>query len=124
MQHVIKYILVAIAGAVVVSVVSFLWPKFTEKPQPQALEAVRNTVLGTEIGKSTAELLGVTDKSVQPLNLSDTVSSVAGVVTSSVEQKVQQIVSDQVAAQVIKQYQQLPATQQDRVVEMICKLKE
>ena len=124
MQHVIKYILVAIAGAVVVSVVSLLWPKFTEKPQPQALEAVRNTVLGTEIGKSTAELLGVTDKSVQPINLSDTVSSVAGVVTSSVEQKVQQIVSDQVAAQVIKQYQQLPATQQDRVVEMICKLKE
>ena len=124
MQHVIKYILVAIAGAVVVSVVSLLWPKFTEKPQPQALEAVRNTVLGTEIGKSTAELLGVTDTSVQPLNLSDTVSSVAGVVTSSVEQKVQQIVSDQVAAQVIKQYQQLPATQQDRVVEMICKLKE
>jgi len=115
---------VAIAGAVVVSVVSLLWPKFTEKPQPQALEAVRNTVLGTEIGKSTAELLGVTDKSVQPINLSDTVSSVAGVVTSSVEQKVQQIVSDQVAAQVIKQYQQLPATQQDRVVEMICKLKE
>ncbi len=124
MQHVIKYTLVAIAGAAVVSVVSILWPKFTEKPQPQALEAVRNTVLGTEIGKNTAEFLGVTDASVQPLNLSDTVSSVAGVVTSSVEQKVQQIVSDQVAAQVIKQYQQLPVKQQEQVVEMVCKQKE
>lgn len=124
MLHIIKYTLVAMVGAGVVSVVSLLWPRFTAKPQPQALEAVRNTVLGTEIGKSTAELLGVTDASVQPLNLSDTVSSVTGAVTSSVEQKVQQIVSDQVAAQVIKQYQQLPTTQQDRVIEMICQPKE
>ena len=124
MQHIIKYVLVALTGAAVVSVISLLWPRFTAKPQPQALEAVRNTVLGTEIGKSTAELLGVTDASVQPLNLSDTVSSVAGVVTSSVEQKVQQIISDQVAAQVIKQYEQLPQKQQEQVVEMVCKPKE
>lgn len=124
MQHVIKYILVAMVGTGVVSVASLLWPKFTTKPQPQALEVVRNTVLGTEVGQSAAELLGVADGGAKPLNLSDTVSSVAGVVTSSVEQKVAQIVSDQVAAQVIKQYQQLPAVQQDRVVEMICKSKE
>ena len=59
-----------------------------------------------------------------PINLSDAVSSVAGVVTSSVEQKVAQIVSDQVATQVVKQYNQLPIPQQDRVMEMICKPKE
>ncbi len=120
----IKYILVAMVSASVVALVSLLWPKFTSKPQPQSLEQVRSVVLGTEIGQTTAELLGVTQSSIKPINLSDAVSSVAGAVTSSVEQKVAQIVSDQVASQVIKQYQQLPVPQQNRVVEMICKPKE
>lgn len=124
MLHGIKYILISLAGAGVVVLVSLLWPRFSNKPEPQALEQVRNTVLGTEIGQNAAALLGVTNDHPQPLNLSDTVSSVAGMVTSSVEQKVSQIVSDQVAAQVIKQYQQLPIIQQDHVVEMICKPKE
>lgn len=122
MGVVIKYALAATVGAGVVAIISLVWPRLTDQPQPQALEAVRNTVLGTEVGQSAAELLGVTNG--KPLNLSDAVSSVAGVVTSSVEQKVQQIVSDQVAAQVVKQYQQLPVPQQDHVVEMICKPKE
>ncbi len=124
MSHVIKYGLMTVIGAAVVALVSLLWPKVTTKPEPAPLEQVRDTVLGTEVGQIAANLLGVTDKNVQPVNMTDTISSVAGVVTSSVEQKVQQIVSDQVAAQVIKQYQQLPATQQDRVEEMICKPKE
>lgn len=121
MSLVIKYALAAVVGAGIVALASLLWPKFTTSPQPPALEQVRDTVLGTEIGQTTANLLGVADKNVQPVSMTDTLSSVAGVVTSSVEQKVQQIVSDQVAAQVIKQYEQLPAVQQDRVVEMICK---
>lgn len=124
MQFVIKYALAGVAGAAVVALVSLLWPKVTTEPEPVALEQVRGTVLGTKAGQTAANLLGVADKNVQPVNMTDTISSVAGVVTSSVEQKVQQIVSDQVAAQVIKQYQQLPATQQDRVEEMICKPKE
>ncbi|MBI4066084.1 hypothetical protein HY411_00045 [Candidatus Gottesmanbacteria bacterium] len=124
MQFVIKYALTAMVGAGVVAIVSLVWPKFTTKPEPTALQQVRDMVLGTEAGQGAAQLLGVNNEGAAPINMSDTVSSVAGVVTSSVEQKVQQIVSDQVAAQVIKQYQQLPATQQDRVVEMICKPKE
>lgn len=124
MLHILKYAVVAVLGAATLALMSLVWPKFTEKPEPQALEQIRTTVLGTEIGQSTAELLGVTQESVKPLNLSDAVSSVAGMVTSSVEQKVAQIVSDQVASQVVKQYQQLPSLQQDHVVEMICKPKE
>lgn len=124
MQFVIKYALAAAVGAGLVAITSLLWPKFTTNPEPEVLEQVRNTVLGSEVGQSTADFLGVTDADVKPLNLSDAVSSVAGVVTSSVEQKVQRIVSDQVAAQVIKQYQQLPASQQERVVEMVCKPRE
>lgn len=124
MQLVIKYALAGVVGAAIVALTSLLWPKITTEPEPAPLEQVRDTVLGTEVGQTAANLLGVADKNVQPVNMTDTISSVAGVVTSSVEQKVQQIVSDQVATQVIKQYQQLPATQQDRVEEMICKPKE
>lgn len=124
MFHGIKYALAAVIGAAGVALISILWPKFTARPEPQALEQIRNTVLGTEIGQKATALLGVTNDHPQPLNFSDTVSSVAGMVTTSVEQKVSQIVSDQVAAQVIKQYQQLPEIQQDHVVEMICKPKE
>lgn len=124
MSHVIKYALATLIGAAGVALISIMWPKFTVRPEPQALEQVRNVVLGTEIGQKATALLGVTNDHPQPLNLSDTVSSVAGMVTTSVEQKVSQIVSDQVAAQVIKQYQQLPEIQQDHVVEMICKPKE
>lgn len=124
MQHIIKYILVALIGAGVVALVSLLWPKFTVKPEPQALEQVRNTVLGTEIGQNAANLLGVANNGGQVLNLSDTVSSVAGVVTSSVEERVQSIIAEQIAAQVVKQYEQLPETQQTIVTEIICKPKE
>ena len=124
MQHIIRYILVAMIGAGVVALVSLLWPKFTVKPEPQALEQVRNTVLGTEIGQNAANLLGVTNNGGQVLNLTDTVSSVAGAITSSVEERVQSIISEQVAAQVVKQYEQLPAPQQDLVTEIICKPKE
>ena len=111
-------------GAGVVSLVSLLWPKFTVKPEPQALMQVRNTVLGTEIGQNAASLLGVANNGGQVLNLSDTVSSVAGVVTSSVEERVQSIISEQIASQVVKQYEQLPETQQTIVTEIICKPKE
>lgn len=124
MALVIKYALAAVVGAGIVALTSLLWPKFTTSPPPPPLEQVRDTVLGTEVGQTTANLLGVADKNVQPVSMTDTLSSVAGVVTSSVEQKVQQIVSDQVAAQVIKQYEQLPAPQRDRIEEMICKPKE
>ncbi|MEK7543367.1 MAG: hypothetical protein AAB557_00700 [Patescibacteria group bacterium] len=124
MLYIIKYALVAVLGAGAVAGMSILWPRFTNKPEPQGLEQVRTTVLGTEVGQNAAALLGISSDNVKPLNLSDTVSSVAGVVTSSIEQKVAQIVSDQVAAQVVKQYQQLPAIQQDHVVELICKPKE
>lgn len=124
MIHFFRYALGAAIGAAGVALISILWPKFIDKPEPKALDQVRNTVLGTEIGQRAAALLGATNDAPQPLNLSDTVSSFAGTVTSSVEQKVSQIVSDQVAAQVIKQYQQLPIIQQDHVVEMICKPKE
>lgn len=124
MQQIIKYVLVASASAGVVALISLLWPRFTTKPKPQSLESVRSAVFGTEIGKNAADLLGVSQGDIKPINLSDAVSSVAGAVTSSVEQKVAQIVSDQVASQVVKQYNQLPVPQQDRVVEMICKPKE
>lgn len=124
MQHIIKYTLVALIGAGVVALVSLLWPKFTVKPEPQVLEQVRNTVLGTEIGQNAANLLGVANNGGQVLNLSDTVSSVAGVVTSSVEERVQSIIAEQIASQVVKQYEQLPETQQTIVTEIICKPKE
>lgn len=124
MQHIIKYTLVAMIGAGVVALVSLLWPKFTAKPEPQALEQVRNTVLGTEIGQNAANLLGVANNGGQVLNLSDTASSVAGAITSSVEERVQSIISEQIAAQVVKQYEQLPETQQTIVTEIICKPKE
>lgn len=124
MPHVIKYALAAMVGAGVVAIASLVWPRVTTKSEPEVLGYVRNAVLGTDVGQTAAELLGVKDTSVPPVSMTNAISSVAGVITSSVEQKVQQVVSDQVASQVVKQYQQLPATQQDRVVEMICKLKE
>ncbi|MDP1721767.1 MAG: hypothetical protein Q8L37_01005 [Candidatus Gottesmanbacteria bacterium] len=124
MQQIIKYIVVAAGSAAVVAIASLLWPKFTDRTEPLVLNQVRGAVLGTEVGQNTAKLLGVTGDGGNILNFSDTVSSVAGIVTSSVEQKVAQIVSDQVASQVVKQYNQLPIPQQNRVVEMICKPKE
>ena len=55
MQQIIKYVLVAGVSAGVVALTSLLWPRFTGKPEPKALESVRNTVLGTEIGQNTAD---------------------------------------------------------------------
>lgn len=124
MKRIFTYIVVAIVGAVVVAIGSLAWPKFTSKPEPEVLNRVRDEVLGTEVGQVGAKILGVEHVGDKPLSFSDAASSVAGAITSSVEERVQSIVSEQVAAQVVKQYEQLPVVQQALVTEIICKPKE
>lgn len=124
MKRIVTYIIVALAGAVILAIASLMWPKFTTKPEPEVLNRVRDEVLGTEVGQAGAKILGVKNVGDKPLSFSDTASSVAGAITSSVEERVQSMISEQIAAQVVKQYEQLPAAQQTHVTEIICKPKE
>lgn len=124
MKRIVTYIIVALAGAAVVAGASIAWPKLTTKPEPEVLNRVRDEVLATEVGQAGAKILGVEQVGNKPFSFSDAASSVAGAITSSVEERVQTIVSEQVAAQVVKQYEQLPAAQQTHVTEIICKPKE
>lgn len=125
MPTAVKYLFAAGVSVGLVMITSLVWPKFTARPEPQPLERVRNAVLNTEVGEQAAQLLGAqSDKLGNPINLNDTISSVAGAVSSSVEEHVQKIISEQIATQVVKQYQQLPVGEQTRVTEVICKSKE
>lgn len=118
----IKFVAAAIAFSITVIGISFLWPKFTRETRPEPLQKVRDTVIQTDIGREAADILGVAkDKEMQPINISDTASSVAGSIISSLGKEVQQVVTHQVTTQLLNQYKELPPTEQERIQQAVCK---
>ncbi len=124
MNPIIRFLLVAGATASVVVIVSLLWPRLTSQPRPEVLQAVQETALTTGVGQEAAKVLGVEEeKNVKPVNLSSAAASVAGGISSTIAQKAQEIVTQQITNQIISHYTQLPQSQQQQVQEFICKPK-
>lgn len=110
-----------IAGALLIGT-SFYWPKLTGKPRPEVLEKVYEAVLGTKAGENAAVALGATDETpINPDTLrqagNEAVSRAAAVVT----EKTETIVVQKIVDELIKRYDILPAAEQTRVKEEICK---
>lgn len=124
MNPIIRFVLVAAGTASVVVVVALLWPKLTSQPRPEVLQAVRDSALTTEVGQEAAKVLGVEkEENVKPININSAIASVAGTVTTAVQGKTKEIIAQQVSSQIVNQYTQLPAREQQQVQELICKPK-
>lgn len=118
----LRFILVAAGATVAVSVASLVWPRFTSKPRPQALQSVHDVVIKTSAGEKLSRVLGVTDEqSVQPVNISSMAGSVAGAAISALSQRATQVVVTQATNEIAKQYDQLSSDQKQVLENIICK---
>lgn len=125
MNAAVRFILIAGASASVVVIIALLWPRLTSRPRPQVLNAVRDTALRTQQGQEAAKILGVENEgSVKPINVNSSVASIAGVVTTAVQEKTKEIIAQQITTQIVNQYQGLPQPQQQQLQEFICKPKQ
>jgi len=117
-----KFILTFLTSAVVVSGASLAWPKLTSQPMPAALAKVRDFVLQTDVGWSTAETLGVSDlQGVEPVNISSVAGSVVSNVVTNASEKVQEAATKEVIIQVVKKIETLDPGQQQEIKDAICK---
>lgn len=124
MNTVFRFLLAAGATASVVVIIALLWPRLTNRPRPEVLQAVRDSAITTGAGKDAAKILGVErEEAVKPINVNDAVASVAGAVATVVGEKTKEIISQQVTTQIMTQYQQLPQREQQQLQEFICKPK-
>lgn len=118
----VRFIIVAFIVAGITVGISLLWPLFTKRPRPVPLQAVHDASVNTVLGEQIAKSLGVdNDAAVDPINVPQVATKIAGDLVSKVEQNASQAVVTTVTNQLAKQIDQLPATQQAQLKERICK---
>lgn len=118
----LQFFLTLGVAVVTVGLGSLLWPKLTAMARPKTLTEVRNVVMQTPVGQQAAVILGVGDEStVTPINVSSVASSLVAGVVSSVGQKAQETVTRQAVQQIMRQVDQLPASEKQQIQEALCK---
>lgn len=118
----VRFIIIALLAAGITVGVSLLWPLFTKRPRPSPLQAVHDASVNSVLGEQIARTLGVdNDMKVEPINVPLVAAKIAGDLVSKVEQTASQAVVTTVTNQLVKQIDQLPATQQAQLKELLCK---
>ena len=85
----IQFIGVSVMTGVILALVSFLWPKVTNKPRPEALTKVRDIAVQTPLGREVENILGEQTSNVSEA-ISSAASSAVNSVTSNAKQSVMQ----------------------------------
>lgn len=118
----VRYVFIALLAAGLTVAISLLWPLFTKRTRPLPLQAVHDASVNTVLGEQIAKTLGVdNDTPVEPINVPAAAAKIAGDLVSKVEQNASQAVVTTITNQLVKQIDQLPATQQAQLKEFICK---
>lgn len=117
----IKFIFALLAAGITVSAGSLLWPRLTQKPEPPALKQIRDVVVSTDIGKQTANILGVESDNPAPIDPQLVIKNAAATIIAGVEDKAQQIVIQQAVNQIVNQLDRLPVTQKEDIINALCK---
>lgn len=116
-----QFIGAALGTSVVVTLASFLWPKVTREPRPEALTKVREVVLHTQVGQNLAQVLGVTNESAaEPVNISDVVTTGTNAVVDSVTRSAQHAVTSRILDSLGKQFNDLPEEEKASFRAQIC----
>jgi len=121
MTGLLRFIIVAIVSGSVVAGGSLLWPKFTNRPQPQQLLDVRQAVLGTSIGQQVALQLGITDKKEEPVNIASVAGNTVNTVIQQIQQTAQDTITREVIIQIVQKIESLNPNDQSFIKNAICK---
>jgi len=117
----IQFTVAAIGAAVGITAVSLLWPILTDKPEPEALLRVRDTVRQTELGAKASDILGVeSDTEAEPLNVSEWAAAQGNAILQNVSDTAQSLVVTQVVRQILTQIEHLTPQQRAELEQAIC----
>ena len=121
-MQLIKFLAVFGIFALVISVVSIVWPRISKEKRPEALQKVNDMVIKTDFGSNLQNVLGLSvDTTPVPINISSAAAGVASYVVSSVEKKAQDVVYQQVLQQFFNQYQSMTPEKKKDIQDLICK---
>ncbi len=108
-------------SAITVAGASIAWPRLTNQPRPEPLEKVNSIVKDTALGKSFANVLGVSDQqSVEPINVASEASKLTASIMKTAQERAAKIVVTQAVRQLINQIGNLPAEEQAQIQELLC----
>ena len=99
---------------------SIAWPRFTNQPRPAPLEQVNSIVKDTPLGKSFANILGVSSQSAQPINVASEASKLTANIVKTAQERAAKIVVTQAVRGLLNQIGNLPAEDQAQIHEALC----
>ena len=116
----IKFVITLLVIAVMLSAVAVGWPKLTSQPRPVALARVNDFVKDTSVGKNIALALGITDQSIEPINVASVASSLAQGIAKAAAGRAQHIVVTQAVRQLASQFDALSKSDKEQIQGLIC----
>lgn len=110
-----------VGGALVVSVMSIVWPRFSADPRPEVLTNVHNTVIETPLGQNLENILGVGDDAPgEPQSISAVVATGANAVVDAVAKSAQHAVTSKILESLAAQFQRLTEEEKAEFRAEIC----
>lgn len=116
-----QFIGAAIGGSLVIVFASFIWPRVTTDPRPEALTKVREMAIETQAGYNLAQVLGVTDESgIQPTSIGEVVTNGTNAAIDAVTKSAQHAVTTRILESLAKQFNDLPEEEKATFRAQIC----
>ena len=107
--------------AVTVAGGSIAWPRLTNQPRPEPLEQVHAIVKDTQLGKTFAQVLGVTnEQSIEPINVASEASKLSESLIKAAQARAAKIVVTQAVRKLVSQIGNLPPEEQAQIQELLC----
>lgn len=107
-------------SALTVAGASIAWPRLTNQPRPAPLEQVNSIVKDTPLGKSFADILGVSSQSAEPINVASEASKLTASIMKTAQERAAKIIVTQSVRQLLAQISNLPAEDQAQIHELLC----
>lgn len=99
-----------------------MWPVIMKSERPPILQAVRDKVVETDVGRNAETILGAyTIPKDVPQAVSSVSSQVASQVQTAVQKKVEDVVTEKIIEEVVKRFETLSPQDKEEVKAAICK---
>ena len=121
MAGILKYVISGLLlGSAAVSG-SFLWPRFTDKPRPELLRRVYESVSASAYGESIASVLGVSYEAENtPVDLDHIAKQAAGQVVSKAGEYTSDIIFRETMKQLSGQIEKLTPQEKAELQNLVC----
>jgi len=110
-----------VGGALILAVVSVVWPRVSNDPRPDALTKVHDVVLETPLGQNLENVLGETDDATgAPLSIGAAVTTGTNAVVDAVTKSAQHAVTSKILESLAGQFQRLTEEEKDAFRAQVC----